>query len=165
MSDWTLGNCVTWMGARNHKGYGIDGRRGLAHRIAWAATHGPIPTGMVICHRCDNPPCINVDHLFLGTQADNIADMRAKGRERKARGDAHPRRKCPGLWPSGDRHWTRQRPGALAGERNGRARLTIADVETARRLHRDGESFRALARRFNVNRRTITQAVKGETWS
>jgi len=58
-------------------------RQGLAHRLAWAKARGPIPAGMFVCHHCDNPACINVEHLFLGTPADNTADMVRKGRQAK----------------------------------------------------------------------------------
>jgi hypothetical protein len=76
-------DCVEWQGARMARGYGrlrVNGRQMLAHRVAWERANGPIPEGYVICHRCDNPPCVNVDHLFLGTQRDNVYDMCAKGR-------------------------------------------------------------------------------------
>jgi hypothetical protein len=56
---------------------------GRSHRAAWKLTHGPIPDGLQVLHRCDNPPCCNPAHLFLGTQQDNIADMHKKGRYRK----------------------------------------------------------------------------------
>lgn len=54
-----------------------------AHRVVWELTRGPIPAGLVICHSCDIPPCVNPDHLFIGTQADNLADARLKGRLRE----------------------------------------------------------------------------------
>jgi len=56
----------------------------MAHRKAWEDEHGPIPPGMNVCHHCDNPPCINPDHLFLGTQKDNAVDMSRKGRHGQA---------------------------------------------------------------------------------
>ena len=58
------------------------GKKILAHRLNYIAHHGPIPDGMVVCHRCDNPSCIAIDHLFVGTQQENIADMWRKGRQR-----------------------------------------------------------------------------------
>ena len=69
----------------NKDGYGVfsEGKDIRAHRRAWEAFYGPIPTGMHVLHHCDNPPCVNVNHLFLGTDADNNADMMAKGRYRK----------------------------------------------------------------------------------
>jgi hypothetical protein len=75
--------CWEWRGAKSRFGYGrfIVGRNNrLAHRVAWAATRGEIPVGMNVCHRCDNPSCVNPDHLFLGTQRDNVRDMHEKGR-------------------------------------------------------------------------------------
>lgn len=77
--------CWEWTGDRRH-GYGIvvhEKRRHYAHRLAWSLVNGPIPAGMYICHHCDNPPCINVEHLFLGTPKDNYDDMVAKDRDRR----------------------------------------------------------------------------------
>lgn len=86
--------CVLWTGSRNANGYGLfcHGGHGLAHRAAWAARHGPIPKGQLVCHRCDVRTCINPDHLFLGTQKDNMADKAAKaGSRRRANEGPKPR--------------------------------------------------------------------------
>lgn len=80
--------CIEWTGATNSNGYGHLGRGGrrepkvMAHRLAWELARGPIPAGMHVCHSCDNPPCCNVEHLFLGTRSDNMSDMVSKGRSR-----------------------------------------------------------------------------------
>lgn len=76
--------CWTWTAARNHWGYGnmgVGGRRtALAHRVAWVLFRGPINNGLHVLHRCDNPPCVNPDHLFLGSDKDNHRDAMSKGR-------------------------------------------------------------------------------------
>lgn len=76
--------CLEWQGNRLAKmGYGqisVNGRVIGVHRYAWERANGPVPLGLMVLHRCDNPPCCNVSHLFLGTNADNMADRKAKGR-------------------------------------------------------------------------------------
>lgn len=85
--------CWIWTGTLSPMGYGILSVRGVsrsAHRLAWELQRGPIPDGLVACHKCDMPCCINVDHLFIGTNADNTADMLAKGRYRHLFGEDAP---------------------------------------------------------------------------
>ena len=76
-------DCWEWQCATNNIGYGFfrDGdKMRTAHRVSYELFKGPIPKGMVVCHKCDNPKCVNPDHLWLGTMQDNYNDMVSKGR-------------------------------------------------------------------------------------
>jgi hypothetical protein len=80
------GECWVWLGRKRKRGYGAIGRR-AAHRVSYEAHCGPIPDGMCVCHRCDNPSCVRPDHLFIGTRTENIKDRDQKGRA--AKGEQH----------------------------------------------------------------------------
>lgn len=134
--------CDEWTGARSSKGYGQrfkDGRVQYTHRLAWEEAHGPIPAGLYVLHHCDNPPCREIEHLFLGTAADNTADMMAKGRNVIGR--------------------------RYRGEANSHAKLTWEQVSEIRRLYSTGNySHRRLALMFGVSKYPISTIVRGMTW-
>lgn len=83
MSGQPTTECIETTWSRTEDGYGrgwVEGRHVRAHRWAWETVNGAIPTGLHVLHRCDNPPCVNISHLFLGTNADNIQDRSRKHR-------------------------------------------------------------------------------------
>ena len=144
-------DCWVWTGACNRVGYGHlfwGGEWWLAHRLSWFLTKGQIPKGMLVCHRCDNPCCVNPDHLFLGTQSDNLRDSVKKGR-----------------WNNGDRHWTRRHPEKVTcGSSHWNAKLTDSSAREILQMAMSGHSQRALAKRFGVSPRTIQDLLRGATW-
>ena len=88
--------CWIWTGACNSEGYGnigVENRTEKAHRVSWELYNGKIPKGLCICHKCDNPKCVNPEHLFLGTNQDNTDDMIQKGREANREGEKNPKSK------------------------------------------------------------------------
>lgn len=138
--------CWEWQSTKNAQGYGrfaltvskVPPRQKWhsAHRLVWEWENGPIPDGLIVCHTCDNPSCVNPAHLFLGTHKDNADDRDRKGRIRPPR-----------------------------GERNRHARLRASDVMYIRRLAARGSADHdELAKRFGVCRRTIGAVARGDTW-
>ena len=134
--------CWEWAAFRQHQGYGQfhTGREGdrkmsYAHRVAYEIYVGPIPKGLLVLHRCDNPPCVRPEHLFVGTTMDNIRDRDAKGRQNGPKGETHHS-----------------------------AKLTAKDVrEIRRRSHAFGEGIE-LAMEFGVSNCTISKIVLRRTW-
>jgi hypothetical protein len=92
--------CWNWTGYKNAEGYGAvqwNGKLDRAHRISYRLFHGPIPPGILVCHHCDNPPCVNPKHLFLGTNQDNTDDKVEKHRHTWCTGSEHPNAKLDEL--------------------------------------------------------------------
>lgn len=89
----TTPGCWEWSGAKVPQGYGLikrkDGTQLRAHRVAYELANGPIPSGMFVCHRCDNPRCVRPGHLFLGSHDENMADMVAKDRSARLLGGSN----------------------------------------------------------------------------
>lgn len=146
------GACWTWTASRKRKGYGAMGFRGrvwTAHRISWTLFVGEIHPDMHVLHRCDNKSCVNFDHLFLGTNADNVADATAKGRQNPGPAmewwAAHPER--------------RQR-----GENAGTVKLSEVQVREIIAL-KGKEQQRPTARRYGVTQALISKIQRRELWA
>lgn len=132
--------CWEWTGARNTAGYGSFQMRGKwmnASRAAYILLVGEIPNGLHVCHKCDNPPCVNPAHLFLGTHKENMADMRRKNRHR---------------------------PPVLNGERHPMAKLNWDSVREILALRKAGERSASIASKFNVSKGAICDIIYGRRW-
>ncbi len=129
--------CWPWTRNKNKQGYGVikvDGKNRYAHRIAWSLVRGPVPAKTLVCHHCDNPGCVNPDHLFLGTWHDNKMDAVAKNRQ--ARGH-------------------RIGVSKLNNEDVWNIRIAYAKGDT---------SYPKLAKTYGVTQRAIVCVVKRITW-
>lgn len=142
--DKQANGCWIWTGGKYNHGYGSvvwrfspkgRGKMIAASRAAWMVTHGPIPEGMQVCHRCDVPACCNPEHLFLGTITDNMRDMRSKGR--RAMGEATKRHKL--------------------------TEATVRTLQAIPPLFK--EEIEELAAKYGVKPQTILNAALGRTWS
>ncbi len=149
--------CWPWIASRNRYGYGTFGvgsssggvmSVAKAHRVSWELHNGQIPDGLYVCHGCDNPPCVNPAHLFLGTAHDNFDDMRSKARG--SRGSGHS-----AAVKRGRRH---SPPG-------GKSKLTEQHVQVIRFL-RSSTSLRLrhIAELFGVSISNICFIASGKTW-
>ena len=134
--------CYEWIRAKNARGYGEIrhmGKRLLAHRAAWLVKYGKLPEDLCLCHKCDNPGCVRVEHLFLGSIADNNADMRQKGRQKI--------------------------PSPKPGEANYMAKLTRRDVLRIRRRCTSKRGAKtAIAKEYGVTLTLISMICRRQIW-
>ena len=133
--------CWLWTAYKDKNGYGImnmKSKNRKVHRVVWVINNGDIPEGFFVCHKCDNPSCINPDHLFLGTPNDNVQDMMNKGRY-----------KC-----GGKPHY---------GEKNGMSKLNEKDVLEIRGL-RNKKTHKALSKQYNVSVSCIQNIMLRKSW-
>ncbi len=128
--------CWHWVGSLVW-GYGALGRQ-RAHRVSYRYFKGDIPRGIEVMHSCDNPSCVNPDHLSLGTHADNMRDCAKKGRIRTV---------------------------PKFGESNPMAKLTLAAVRQMRKARKTGATYKKIAKDFGVTAMTAYRAVTGQNWS
>lgn len=131
--------CWLWKGcgSRNRRGeiYGhfrVNGRMTRATRVSYELHNGPVPAGMVVRHKCDNPPCVNPAHLEVGTQRDNVKDRYDRGRQNH-----------------------------VAGEKHGNAKLTEQNVRDIRSRAAAGANKHAMAREYGVSNYAIYHAIHG----
>jgi hypothetical protein len=152
--------CWFWIAGKDADGYGIFYARSSskrAHHFAYELHIGPVPDGLQVLHSCDTPPCCNPGHLFLGTSADNMADMRAKGREWFP-GPNNPAR--------GERNGMYTHPEArMPGEKNAAAKLTWTQVRAIRAAHAaTGQTGASLAREYGVSKTQLCEILRNQSW-
>ena len=153
-----LGPCWVWTAASMPGGYGafriVPSRLVRAHRVSWEIAYArPVPAGLLVLHSCDNPPCVNPAHLFIGSYKDNMQDAARKGRLNFP----------PHVRARGDRSGARLHPERLArGEAHGNAKLTESLV---RRIRTAVGEQRQIAKKFGVCQATVSQIRRRVRWA
>ena len=145
--------CWLWNGSRSQDGYGtfyFRKKTWKAHRVSYTIFCGEIPDGLCVCHHCDNPPCINPSHLFLGHASANMKDMVRKGR-------------CKSIITSEQNHF--KSGSAPNGEKASGHKLSEADAKSIIERAAIGHLTSEIMSDYQVERSTIQRILRGETWS
>ncbi len=149
----TVGTCWEWQGELGpylpYGRFSFSKKKYSSHRVSWEMLNGSIPSGMLVCHKCDNPKCVRPDHLFLGTHSDNSRDMTSKGR----------------AWAQQPQHRAKLFGRRVArGEQCGQSVLTDSAVMEIRKRLSAGERQAPLAREFGISTGLIHLVAKGVIW-
>jgi len=132
--------CWVWVAGKNSGRYGsfyYEGKYAKPHRVSYILHYGEFPNELEVLHKCDNPRCVRPDHLFLGTQLDNVRDMDAKGRRRSS---------------------------AMIGEENPSAKLKLSDVVVIRERSASGEKLGVIAKDYGIARTTVSDIKHRRRW-
>lgn len=167
-------DCWPWTASVNNHGYGrmrVNGKLVYAQRLSYIIHFGEIEKGsgyhgICVLHKCDNPLCVNPNHLFLGTHKNNMEDKTNKKRCNSAIGINHGSVTKPGRQPSGDCHWSRKFPDKVKhGADNGNSTLNNKSVIKMRKMYKSGSfTQKSLAIIFNTDQTNVSMIVNRKTW-
>lgn len=133
-----ISDCIEFTGCKDTGGYGLKRKQGKlykAHRLAWIEANGEIPEGLFVCHKCDNPACINLEHLFLGTNSDNMKDM-----------------------------YNKERGNDFFKKRNPNQKINQAIANEIKELRKLGLTQQHIANLYEIDRSLVSQIERGFIW-
>lgn len=147
--------CTIWFKASVPKGYGVifhNKKQTYTHRVSYELNKGRIPDGMCVLHHCDTPSCINPEHLFLGTQKDNVIDCINKKRNF--------------ILPKnfGNLNSTRVNPKIVQGENNGMSKITWKIVDEIRTMHANKISDYDISKKYNISKCQVNKITRNKSW-